>query len=167
MGEIEAGGASRPRRANELGPTGTRLMENLKALRESVQLTTEQLAEKVTRLGRPMRANTITKIEKGQRRVDVDDLMALSIAMDTTPGRLLMPPTLVGDVELTAGKTVSAIDAWMWATFRRPLDVPEGDDGTALVEHQVRSLPLGMRQFGEPGQPGVQSSSGFVPMPDQ
>ncbi|MFI6334161.1 helix-turn-helix domain-containing protein [Streptomyces sp. NPDC050535] len=142
-------------------------MENLKALRESMQLTTEQLADQVTRLGRPMRANTITKIEKGQRRVDVDDLMALAVALDTSPGRLLMPPTLVGDVELTSGKTVSALDAWMWAAFRRPLDVPEGDDGTALVEHQVRSLPVGLRRFGEPGKPGVQTSEGFVPMPDE
>ncbi|MEU0752000.1 helix-turn-helix domain-containing protein [Streptomyces albogriseolus] len=140
-------------------------MENLKSLRERAQFTTEQLAAEVTRLGRPMRANTITKIEKGQRRVDVDDLMALSVALGTSPARLLMPPTLHGEVELTGSKTVSAFDAWMWATFRRPLEIPEGDDGTALVEHQVRSLPVGLRQFGQPGEAGIQGSHGFVPLP--
>ena len=99
-------------------------------------------------------------------RTAVASILVLAVALDTSPGRLLMPPTVVGDVELMTGKTVTALDAWMWATFRRPLDVPEGDDGTALVEHQVRSLPVGLRRCPEPGRAGIQTPSGFVPMPD-
>ena len=73
--------SERPRRANELGPTGIRLAGNLRRIRASRPMTTEQLAERVTTLGRPMYANTITKIEKRQRRVDVDDLTALAAAL--------------------------------------------------------------------------------------
>ena len=85
--------SERPRRANELGPTGIRLAGNPRRIRASRPMTTEQLAERVTTLGRPMYANTITKIEKRQRRVDVDDLTALAAALQVTVQRLLDPPS--------------------------------------------------------------------------
>lgn len=84
------------RRANDLGPTGGHVAENLKRLRFVQRVTTETLAERVSDLGRPMRANTITKIEKLQRRVDVDDLVALAAAFDVTAAQLLEPPTGCG-----------------------------------------------------------------------
>ncbi|WP_432020694.1 helix-turn-helix domain-containing protein [Streptomyces sp. 1222.5] len=138
----------RSRRANELGPTGSRLMENVKRLRESLPLTTEQLAERVTALGRPMRANTITKIEKGQRRVDVDDLVALADALETRPDALLLPPTVaVDELQLTESKTVTAFAAWRWMNGDRPLGLPEGDDGTAFNRFQERAQPAGLRAY--------------------
>ncbi|MDX2705823.1 helix-turn-helix transcriptional regulator [Streptomyces sp. PA03-6a] len=166
MGENAEGGLSRPRRANELGPTGTRLTENLKRVRESVPMTTEQLAERMTSLGRPMRANTITKIEKGQRRVDVDDLVALARALRVSPATLLLPPTIHGKIELTSGDTVTAWSAWLWATSTYPLEVPEGDDGSAFAEHQLRSLPQGFRQFRRGWKPGINTKLGLIAMPD-
>lgn len=138
----------RPRRANELGPTGTRLAANLKYLRESLPLTTEQLAVRVSAYGRPMRANTITKIEKEQRRVDVDDLVALALALETRPDALLLPLTIARDeLEIVEGKTVTAFAAWRWANGDRPLEVPEGDDGTAHNKFQMRAQPLGLRGY--------------------
>jgi transcriptional regulator with XRE-family HTH domain len=155
MGEIEDSGnveaaekRERPRRANELGPNGARLAANLKALRESLPLTTEQLAVRVAAYGRPMRANTITKIEKEQRRVDVDDLVALALALETRPDALLLPSTIAMDeLELVQGKTVTAFAAWRWANGDQPLDVPEGDDGTAHNRFQMRAQPLGLRGY--------------------
>ena len=81
------------RRANELGLVGERVAENLKRLRSIQRVTTEQLAERVSGLGRPMYATTITKVEKLWRRVDVDDLVALATALGVTPAQLLEPPT--------------------------------------------------------------------------
>lgn len=143
----ETGNPSRPRRANELGPTGSRLAENLKAIRERMPLTTEQLAERVTDLGRPMRANTITKIEKGQRRVDIDDAVALAVALRVNLSTLTLPYTTKGMVQLTEGTTVPAADAWDWSDGRRPLHVPEGDDGSALVDFQRHARPLNRRSW--------------------
>lgn len=143
----ETGGTSRPRRANELGPTGSRLAENVKMLRERLPLTTEQLAERVTGLGRPVRANTITKIEKGQRRVDIDDAMALAIALEVNLTTLVLPYTTKGTVQLTETTTIDAADAWNWADGRRPLRVPEGDDGSALVDFQRHARPLNRRMW--------------------
>lgn len=81
------------RRANELGDAGIRFAENLRRVRISRPMTTERLAERVTELGRPMYANTITKIEKQQRRVDVDDLAALASALGVTVTHLLDAPS--------------------------------------------------------------------------
>lgn len=84
------------RRANDLGPIGGHVAENLKRLRFVQRVTTEQLADRVCNLGRPMYGTTITKIEKLQRRVDVDDLAALAAALNVTPTQLLEPPTGCG-----------------------------------------------------------------------
>ena len=83
-------------RANELGPVAERVAANIKRQRFTRRMTTEQLAESVSGLGRPMYANTITKIEKLQRRVDVDDLTALATALGVTAAQLLEEPTGCG-----------------------------------------------------------------------
>lgn len=143
----ETGGTSRPRRANELGPAGGRLAENVKAIRERLPLTTEQLAERVTGLGRPMRANTITKIEKGQRRVDIDDAVALAIALRVNLTTLVLPYTTKGTAQLTETTTIGASEAWDWADGKRPLRVPADDDGSALVDFQRHARPLNRRSW--------------------
>jgi transcriptional regulator with XRE-family HTH domain len=94
-----------------------------------------------------MRANTITKIEKGQRRVDIDDAVALAIALDVNVSTLVLPYTTKGVVRLTEATEVGATDAWDWADGRRPLRVPEGDDGSALVDFQRHARPLNRRAW--------------------
>jgi transcriptional regulator with XRE-family HTH domain len=78
--------------ARMIGPTGMQVMSNVKRLREARGLSTEKLAAAVVAIGRPMHATAITKVEKGQRRVDVDDLMALATVLGVTPAYLLVPP---------------------------------------------------------------------------
>ncbi|MFF6966046.1 hypothetical protein ACFY9G_22120 [Streptomyces anthocyanicus] len=138
------------------------------------------LSAELKKQGRALGADALNKIENGRpldpgedergrqiRRVDVDDLVALALALQVSPTAFLLPPTIAGDVQLARGKTVSALDAWMWVTSRRPLTIPEGDDGTAVADHQIYSLPVGLRRLGKPGEPGVQTTEGFVPMPDE
>jgi transcriptional regulator with XRE-family HTH domain len=85
--------SERYRRANTIGPVGEQLRANLARIRQSRSLTTAALAEKVTALGRPVYANTITKIEKGARRVDVDDLAVLARALQVSVAQLIEPPS--------------------------------------------------------------------------
>jgi len=42
-------------------------------------------------VGRPLGHSAVDQIEKGTRRVDVDDLMALAAALGVSPITLLMP----------------------------------------------------------------------------
>ncbi|MFE0844904.1 helix-turn-helix domain-containing protein [Streptomyces rochei] len=141
--ETNTASAARTRRANELGPSGGRVAENIKQQREALPLTTEQLAERVTAFGRPMRANTITKIEKKQRRVDVDDLVALALALRTSVNALLLPTHGDGtaSVELAEEVAVSAADAWQWADGDKPHDKAERDEYGDLLLYRLRSRP--------------------------
>lgn len=76
------------RRANEIGDVGRNVAANVRRFRVGQGLTTEQLAGRVAAL-RPMYATTITKIEKEDRRVDVDDLVAIAQALNVPPMELL------------------------------------------------------------------------------
>jgi hypothetical protein len=51
--------------------------------------TLGELEEKLRELGRPIPLPALSKIEKGQRRVDVDDLVALALALGVSPNLLL------------------------------------------------------------------------------
>ena len=64
-----------------LGPTGARVGRRLNELRRERGLTLGDLADKLKELGRPILLSALSKIEKGQRRVDVDDLVALALAV--------------------------------------------------------------------------------------
>lgn len=87
-------------------------------------------------LGRPLLPSAISKIENGQRRVDVDELMALAVALDCTPNRLLIGPEANDEqITLTPGETesptgwgrvngnLSARNGWRWARGIEPLDI--------------------------------------------
>lgn len=81
------------RRAIPVGPVGQQVRENLVRLRQVRRLTTRGLAEICERLGRPIPATGITRIEKGERRVDVDDLAVLARALEVTCQQLMGQPS--------------------------------------------------------------------------
>ena len=76
-----------------IGPTGESARANIRALREARCLTTRQLAALLTAAGRPFTATAITRVEHGQRRIDVDDLTAFAAALRVKPSSLLAGPT--------------------------------------------------------------------------
>jgi transcriptional regulator with XRE-family HTH domain len=103
------------------GPTGQRVAANLRRLRDRIPV--RELATRLKEIGRAIAPSGITKIEQGTRRVDVDDLVALSIALGVSPNRLLLPETAfdTSEVDLTEHVTTDQLDAWTWATGRNPL----------------------------------------------
>lgn len=84
------------RRAVEIGLAGRTVSRNLVRLRRLRGLTTRQLSAELARIGREIPATGITRIEKRERRVDVDDLTALASALNVTIQQLLDPPTECG-----------------------------------------------------------------------
>lgn len=132
------------KRAVEIGPTGERVAENLTRLRKIRQLSQQDLAERVTALGRELRMSSVSKMEKRQRRVDVDDLVALALALDVHPTALLLPSRVVDDVRLTEDKTVPGYLARGWMDGYNPLVLPKDDpDGAALVDFRAVAVPPG------------------------
>jgi transcriptional regulator with XRE-family HTH domain len=75
----------------QLGPTGEAVMRNVKRLREGRRMTFVELSERLGGLGRPVPVLGLRRIERGERRVDVDDLFALSVVLRVSPLTLLLP----------------------------------------------------------------------------
>lgn len=64
-----------------------------------------------------MSLDVLAKVERGERALDVDDLVAFALAFDVTPNDLLLPPPDHDEsVMLTPLRRVPNRDAWAWAT---------------------------------------------------
>jgi 8-oxo-dGTP pyrophosphatase MutT (NUDIX family)/transcriptional regulator with XRE-family HTH domain len=114
-----------------LGPVGGYVIANLLELRAERRLSYKDLSDRLSQLGRSIPTLGLSRIEKGNRRVDVDDLVALALALGVNPAALLLPRDVPPDgrVRLTEGATATARDAWNWADGRWPLPFPFAGPG--------------------------------------
>lgn len=121
----------RPRPAAQYGPIAQAVAKNVERIRKTRNMTIYSLSGELTKVGRPIAASAIAKIERQQRQVTVDDLVALAVALNTSPVALLLP-SIWGDspVELTSERQVAARTAWRWI---RGLS-PASDYGVAPSE---------------------------------
>lgn len=79
-------------RGNPAGITHEHVSANIRAARQAIGLDVRTTSRLLTEAGRKLSPSGISKIENGDRRVDVDDLTALAYALRTTPAALLTPP---------------------------------------------------------------------------
>lgn len=127
---------------NELGPTGRALAEVVRKRREDLGLTYAQLSRKLTKNGRDIPTLGLRRIESCQRHVDVDDLVALAVALEVAPATLMMPPRAVAgkEVEVTGYHSVIPAERlWNWLTASYPLSGPVMSFYGAALPHWERS----------------------------
>lgn len=116
------------RQVNQVAETGHTVAANIKRLRGTMQY--KQLAEKLVEVGRPIAELGLRKIESGERKVDVDDLMAFAIVFGVSPLTLLMPEYASNKVSTRitgVDMPVSSLLAWSWAMCDKPLPSEESD----------------------------------------
>jgi transcriptional regulator with XRE-family HTH domain len=98
--------------------TAETVSANVKRFRVQQNLGLRGLSKKLGEVGRPLRHSAVDQIEKGTRRVDVDDLMALAAALGVSPISLLLPgmPGASNPAELLsmANVDLSAGRLWLW-----------------------------------------------------
>lgn len=75
-----------------LGSAGEQVASNVRLIREAQRLTYVELAERLAETGRPIPVLGLRRIERGERRVDVDDLIALALVFGVRPEFLWAPP---------------------------------------------------------------------------
>lgn len=106
-------------------PTARRVAENLRRVRQERGLSYAELSRRLEKGGHPIRDTGLLKIEKGDRGVGVDDLIALAAALGTTPNRLLLPElgagSPAGGSEITPGIAHPPALLWAWAAGEVPL----------------------------------------------
>jgi len=121
-----------------------RIGENVAAYRKLRHLSVRGLSERVIELGCPIYPSAISKIEKGKRRVDADDLVALAVALHVTPNSLLLPREChPGSTVEVAGQTVKPLEAWAWATGGGPIPASAPEVLPVITE----SLPDEVARF--------------------
>ncbi|MBF6286919.1 helix-turn-helix domain-containing protein [Nocardia cyriacigeorgica] len=121
---------------NPLGPTGETVRANVARLRDELRLTYPELSRRLEDLGRPIPVLGLSRIEKGERRVDADDLVALALALGVSPITLLMPATEGEDdpVEAT-GTKMGAFSFWEYLGAN---DIPGTDEEKYLFVSRSR-----------------------------
>lgn len=110
---------------NPLGLTGETVRANVQRLRGDQNLGYAKLASILKGIGREIPELGLRRIESGDRRVDVDDLMALAAALDVSPVTLLMPDTTAQGWETAVESTglpdgITAQHLWLWLTAVHP-----------------------------------------------
>jgi transcriptional regulator with XRE-family HTH domain len=82
-------------RSLETGAAGIRAARTIEILRTERGLAQRQLAGRATVLGRPMSNTMLSRIERAQRRCDVDDLVVTAEALLVSPLVLLQRPSVL------------------------------------------------------------------------
>jgi transcriptional regulator with XRE-family HTH domain len=129
----------------ELGATGRTVAENIKRARGIRSFNYTDLSRRLGELGRPIPALAIRRIEEGARRVDVDDLLAIAVALEVSPVVLLSPDVGAADVEVEAtgvGQT-EARRLWDWFRSENPL---KGEGALKDWLHAQMAVPEWRRQ---------------------
>jgi hypothetical protein len=75
--------------AQAYGPV---LGRNISAARGRLQMRQTGTAERMRALGFPWQQQTVAATEKGKRRVTAEEILALSVALETTMFALMAPP---------------------------------------------------------------------------
>lgn len=97
----------------DLGPTGLNVARSVRQYRNIRNFTYAELSRRLDGLNRRIPPLGLRQLEAGKRRVDVDDLVALAVALDASPQALIfgIEPssatlTLTGDTpDVTITKT--------------------------------------------------------------
>lgn len=111
--------------ARHAGPTAIRVAQNVERLRREQGLDLKTLSAAMSNVGQPVSVSQLSRLETGGRRVDVDDLVALALALGVTPARLLLPGNADDEgIALTSTVRCSAAEAWHWSAGARPLPRP-------------------------------------------
>ncbi len=114
-----------PNQQRTQGPTAERVAHNVRAIRHRLGLDLADVSARLAGVGWPIALAQLSKLERGERRVDVDDLTALALVLDATPARLLLAAEADDEpLDLTPATTATRREAWQWLAGEAPLPKP-------------------------------------------
>ena len=108
-----------PEQEQLVGATGAAVIENIRRIRTDQRFPYAALSRELAAVGRPIPVLGLRRLERGQRRVDVDDLMAFALVLKVAPIELLV-----------SGDHAAAMRAWICGQLTMP---PEGAPRNRVV----------------------------------
>lgn len=103
-----------------LGPLTRNVAANLRALRKQRGMSLAEVSEQLEQLGAPLSLNAVSKIELGNRGVDLDEVTALARALRVPPLLLIFPVGRADMTEVLPGVTVGTWPGAKWFTGEEP-----------------------------------------------
>lgn len=117
---------------------------NIRRIREGRRMSYVELAQRLADTGRPIPVLGLRRIENGDRRIDVGDLLAISVVLGVTPVDLLVPSSAAADEPYEVTPLVTAaterVRAWIGGGF---LVEPES---AADLAQMIATMPAGRAQ---------------------
>ena len=127
----------------DLGETGKTVARNIKRIREEQNLQYAELVRRLEALGNTIAPQGLRRIERRERRVDVDDLVCIATVLNVSPATLLTPfvDRATERVETTpaAGMKYTALTASAWWKFLTARE--HWNDNANNREFRFRSIP--------------------------
>jgi transcriptional regulator with XRE-family HTH domain len=135
-----------------IGVIGEQVVRNLENLRAARGYSFRDLAARVAKIGRPILPSAVHSITQHKRRVDVDDLVALAMALNVNPSALLLPRDITdgSEVDLTPTVRQRATVAWAWMDGQMPLPAEQVDGAVRTYQ----TAPLDLVDFVAHARPG-------------
>lgn len=118
-------------------PLLRKLGDNVRRLRKDRRLSLAEVSARMNELGVPLSLNGLSKVELGNRDLALDELAALSAALQVAPVVLVLPLGPERTVELFPGANVDTWAAVKWFTGEARL--PAGVDASWDAESQVQA----------------------------
>jgi transcriptional regulator with XRE-family HTH domain len=113
------------------------LADKVRAYRLLRRLEQADVAEGMNKLRHHWKAATVSEVERGQRNVTVDELLALGLVLETAPFALLDPVPITGglgpDLDVGTATPLPTIWARRWLRGEVKAKLGERDDGTTFV----------------------------------
>jgi transcriptional regulator with XRE-family HTH domain len=126
---------------SDLGPIGENVTRTVRRLREDRRLSYAEVSRRLAEMGREIPSLGLRRIESGERKVDVDDLVALALVLNVSPLGLLLPA--VESSVVPQGTPHFAEDIWAWGRGGHPISMSQpGSDVGEWIEFMVASNPL-------------------------
>ena len=97
------------------------LAGRLRQARVLREWTQENFIDELRKSGIIMDRTTLAKIERAQRKVRVDELLAMAACLDASPLFLLAPGQLEAEVQLTPKRRIESFALLEWARGDGPL----------------------------------------------
>lgn len=119
-------------RGNPKGLSSKIVASQVRKMRSSRGLDLAGLSKELKQIGWPISVAALSRLENRDRRIDVDDLVAISAALDVSPLELLFTnETLDGSQGTGLPGELETSEVWAWATDETvPLSSP-----TAFYRH--------------------------------
>lgn len=99
-----------------LGPLTRNVAANLRVLRKQRGMSLAEVSEQLEQLGAPLSLNAVSKIELGNRGVDLDEVTALARALRVPPLLLIFPIGRERWTEVLPGAIVGTWRGAQWFT---------------------------------------------------